>query len=97
MSSQFEKRKAKLAADVVKEIASKREDIRAKAANEPVYTHKSYDVCSVDGGSKFSVVELEYNPATGHARVTGMSPISRLIALKYDGMKTALGILKKGR
>lgn len=97
MSSQFEKRKAKLAADVVKEIASKREDIRAKAANEPVYTHKSYDVCSTDGNRTYKVVELEYNPETGDAKVVATSAISRLIALKYDGMKTALGILKKGR
>jgi hypothetical protein len=96
MSTNFEKRKAKDAETVKAEIAQKREDIRAKAANEPVYTQKGYDVFSGDGGRTFRVVELEYNPESGHARVLGTSAITRLIALKYDAQKTALGILKKG-
>ena len=97
MATQYEKRKAKIASDVAKEIEAKREEIRAKAANEPTYTQKGYDVFTPDGGRTYKVIELEYNPDTGHARVVGTSEISRLVALKYDAQKTALGILKKGK
>lgn len=97
MASQFEKRKAKVAADVVKELEAKREDIRAKAANEPTYSQKGYDVFSEDGGRSYKVAEIEYDPQSGAARVTGTSEITRLVALKYAGQKQALGILKKGK
>lgn len=97
MASQFEKRKAKLAADVVKEIEHKRDDIRAKAAGEPVYTQTGYDIYSEDGGKSYGVAEIAYNPQTGESKVKDTFSISRLIALSYANQKQALGILKKTR
>lgn len=94
MPSQFIKRKLKLEADAVaKEAATE----RTPETGEPVYTQSGYDVFSPDGGRTYKVVELEYNPETGDAKVTGTSAISRLIALKYDAQKVALGILKRGK
>lgn len=93
MASQFLKRKLKLEAEAAKEAATE----KSVETGLPVYTQKGFDVFTPDGGRSYKVIELEYNPDTGAARVTGTSDISRLIALKYDAQKVALGILKKGR
>ncbi len=95
MSSQFEKRKAKLAVAADKDTAKQKEDVRAEAAGEPVYTQSGYDVFTSDGGRTYGVAEIAYNPATGDAKVNGIFSITRLVALKYANTKQALGILKK--
>lgn len=96
--SQFLKRMKKTAA---KELDAKTDESVSEtvpeALNEtaPVYTQMGYDIYSPDGGRHYKVAKLEYNPETGEARVIETKDISRLIALKYDQQKTALGILKR--
>lgn len=95
MATQFEKRKAKSAVDVAKEIESKRDDIRAQSLEEPVYTSTALDIYTNDGGKTFGVAEISYNPETGVAKVINTFNISRIIALSYANQKMALGTLKK--
>lgn len=102
MASQFEKRKAKSIVDIVKSVVSAEgesvpDPVEVSAeASAPVYTQTGYDVYSSDGGKTYHVAQIEYNPETGEAKVTGTSDISRLVALKYANQKVALGILKTG-
>lgn len=94
--SQFLKRMKKTAA---KELDAKVDESpvveETTSETEPVYTQMGYDIYSPDGGRHYKVAKLEYNPETGEARVIETKDISRLIALKYDQQKTALGILKR--
>lgn len=94
MTSQFEKRKAKSAAEVAKEITDRRDNAEA---NMPVYTQSAYDVYTPDGGKTYEVAEISYNPESGEAKVVNTFSITRLIALNYATQKQALGILKKQR
>lgn len=107
MPSNYEKRQAKSAATVAKEIQERREQIRskvvepaAKAAEaeqvkEPVYTQMAYDVYTPDGGKTYKVAEISYNPVTKEAEVKEIFNITRLVALQYANTKVALGTLKK--
>ena len=97
MSSQFEKRQLKKAEAVKAQIEAKREDIRAKAANEPVYTQTGLDIYTPDGGKTYGVAEISYNPETGDAKVTNTFSITRIVALTYLNQKIALNTLKKGK
>ncbi len=93
MASQFEKRQKKTAETVIAEVTEKRADIRAKA--EPTYTQTGYDIFTLDGGRTFGVAEISYNPETREAKVIETYTITRLVALKYGNMKTALQTLKR--
>ena len=95
MSTNFERRKAKVTEAVSKAVEAKKETVRAEAAGEPSYDQSAYDVFTADGGKSFGVAEIAYNPATGEATVKDTFSISRLIALQYANQKTALGILKQ--
>lgn len=91
MGTQFEKRKAKSSADLVKEVEIKLEEIK----KAPAFTQKGMDVFTPDGGAHFFVAELAYNPETMKAEVTEIFNISRMVGLSYQNQKNALGTLKK--
>lgn len=99
MATQYEKRKARDrdTASIRKEIEDKRTEMRETATRNqtPDYTHTAYDVITLDAGKSYKVVEISFNPLTGQAEMSGMTDISRLIGLKYEGQKIALGLLKK--
>ena len=102
MSSQYEKRKQK----VVAELETKRSEIRTKgdqtevdpvkkaAAVEQTFEYSGFDIFSPDGGRTYKVAELEYSPSTGEARVKNTFDITRLVALTYTNQKHALNSLK---
>lgn len=91
--SQFEKRKEKDSATLVKEVEEKVAELKAKPATE--YTQTGFDVYTPDGGRTYKVAELKYNPETGEASVVAVHSITRLVALQYANTKQALSILKK--
>lgn len=89
--SQYEKRKAKASADLIKEVEERLEEIK----KAPEFTQKALDIYTPDGGRTHKVAEIAFNPETGEAKVIGTYDVTRIIALRHEQQKVALNTLKQ--